>query len=58
MAKKSQYAAKRESGQQMYGPGCCAHKVTPAEIERARQRAQERGHFARTRVREELSFGR
>lgn len=24
--KQSKYAAKKESGNQMYGPGCCAHK--------------------------------
>lgn len=35
------YAAKRASGKQMYGPGCCAHDrvITPADRE----------HFARLR---------
>lgn len=25
--KRSKYAAKKEAGNQMYGPGCCAHSV-------------------------------
>lgn len=25
--KQSSYAAKRNAGRQLYGPGCCAHKV-------------------------------
>lgn len=29
---KSKYAAKKESGRQMYGPGCCAHRITAAQI--------------------------
>ena len=24
---KSKYARKRATGNQMYGPGCCAHKI-------------------------------
>jgi len=42
---KSHYAQKRDSGQQMYGPGCCAHKVTDAQIQRAKDAARSRGHF-------------
>lgn len=30
--KKSKYREKVESGKQMYGPGCCAHKLTPERM--------------------------
>ena len=43
--KKSKYREKVEAGNQMYGPGCCAHKVPPAQIERRKQEAAARGHF-------------
>lgn len=36
MAKKSKYAAKRASGQMMYGPGCCAHDRVITEADRIR----------------------
>lgn len=42
---KSRYATKRDQGQQMYGPGCCAHKVTDSQINAAKDRARDRGHF-------------
>ena len=38
------YAAKRESGNMMYGPGCCAHSVTQAQMNAARAQAAARGH--------------
>lgn len=37
---KSKYAAKKEAGNQMYGPGCCAHTVTASQIAQARARAR------------------
>ena len=37
---KSRYAAKRDAGQQMYGPGCCAHKITDAQVRAAKDRAE------------------
>lgn len=42
---KSRYKEKAKAGEQMYGPGCCAHKLAPGAIENAKQRAYERGHF-------------
>lgn len=36
---ESKYAKKKASGKQLYGPGCCAHSVTPAEIVRAQRHA-------------------
>lgn len=44
-AGKSAYAIKRASGNQMYGPGCCAHGVTQAQIEKRRAEAKRAGHF-------------
>ncbi len=43
---QSPYGKKRASGNMMYGPGCCAHKVSPEQIAKAKQAARERGHFA------------
>lgn len=42
---KSHYAQKIERGEQMYGPGCCAHKVTAGQIQAAKTEAHRRGHF-------------
>lgn len=42
---ESKYAKKRASGRQMYGPGCCTHKVTSAQVERAAEAARQAGHF-------------
>jgi hypothetical protein len=42
---KSKYAEKRDGGNQMYGPGCCAHKVTDAQVAAGKERARARGHF-------------
>ncbi len=39
---KSKYGMKRASGRQMYGPGCCAHAITPAQIETAKREADKR----------------
>lgn len=43
MKKKSKYAEKRESGNMMYGPGCCAHtvQITDAVRERMHKRKKE-----------------
>lgn len=43
--KKSRYAEKRDRGNQMYGPGCCGHKITMAQIEKCKAEARERRHF-------------
>ena len=42
---KSHYAAKRDRGDMMYGPGCCAHKVTSQQIAAAKQKAREEGRL-------------
>lgn len=42
---KSKYAQKRDGGQQMYGPGCCAHKIMDSQIATAKDRARRNGHF-------------
>lgn len=42
---KSRYADKVKSGTQMYGPGCCAHKVSSEQMAATRRRARESGHF-------------
>lgn len=40
----SSYAAKKMAGKQMYGPGCCAHRITSEQIASNRRRvAQRRG---------------
>lgn len=44
-ATKSRYAQKLESGMQMYGPGCCAHKLSAGQIQAAKVDAHARGHF-------------
>jgi hypothetical protein len=43
--RKSGYAAKLAIGNQMYGPGCCAHKVTDTQVAKVKALAKERGHF-------------
>jgi hypothetical protein len=30
--RESKYAKKVKEGKQMYGPGCCAHKLTPERM--------------------------
>lgn len=45
MANRSRYAEKRDSGQMMYGPGCCAHTITDSQIAKAKADAEKRGHF-------------
>jgi hypothetical protein len=42
---KSRYAAKKEQGDMMYGPGCCAHTVSAAQVAAAKQRARSEGHL-------------
>lgn len=36
---KSKYSRKVKAGQQMYGPGCCAHKISPEKIAAAKRGA-------------------
>ncbi len=36
--RRSHYAQKLESGQMMYGPGCCAHSVVITEADRREMR--------------------
>lgn len=36
---QSRYKEKQMRGEQMYGPGCCAHKLTAAQIDAAKRRA-------------------
>ena len=41
--KQSKYAQKRSRPESMmYGPGCCAHAVTAAQVERAKTEARRR----------------
>lgn len=42
--RKSKYAEKRDRGDQMYGPGCCAHKVTLSQVNAAKDAAKASGH--------------
>lgn len=37
---QSRYKAKFEGGKQLYGPGCCAHRLTPERM-RAIRRAND-----------------
>ena len=48
--KKSRYKEKFDNGNQMYGPGCCAHKVTPAQVDKVKRDADARGHFRKSPV--------
>lgn len=42
---KSKYATKRDSGKQMYGPGCCGHKLTLQQLDRYRAEVREARHY-------------
>lgn len=42
---RSKYAEKRDRGMQMYGPGCCGHKLTLAQLDAHRLRIKKEGHF-------------
>jgi hypothetical protein len=42
---ESRYAKKVAAGNQMYGPGCCAHRITDAQMAARRNEARIRGHF-------------
>lgn len=44
---ESEYAKKVAAGNQMYGPGCCAHKVSPSQIAAAKKRAFDEGRMQR-----------
>jgi hypothetical protein len=44
-AKQSHYQEKLKAGKQLYGPGCCANKLSDAEVNRAKSNAQAREHF-------------
>lgn len=42
---KSAYAEKKARGNQMYGPGCCAHRISLTQLADNRRRvAMERKH--------------
>jgi len=41
MSVRSQYTEKRESGKMMYGPGCCANKITDAQVSNAKSRRMQ-----------------
>lgn len=46
--KQSKYQEKQRSGNQIYGPGCCANRnfMEPdARVDKARAEAEARGHF-------------
>ncbi len=45
--KQSHYAEKRARGNQMYGPGCCAHKISEDRVAAARERARRNGAYDR-----------
>jgi hypothetical protein len=49
---RSRYAEKVERGQ-MYGPGCCAHTVSDAQIQAARKKARETGTYKPSFIRHE-----
>lgn len=36
--KKSKYQEKKSRGNMMYGPGCCAHSLTPDQMRAIRMR--------------------
>lgn len=44
--KSSTYAAKVANGNQMYGPGCCAHRVTDAQLQAAKKNASKVANWA------------
>lgn len=44
---RSKYGKKVAEGNQMYGPGCCANKVSPAQIAAAKKRAWDEGRMQR-----------
>lgn len=41
---KSRYADKVKKGEQMYGPGCCAHRISNEQLAAVRRRARENEH--------------
>lgn len=45
--KKSKYATKRDGGKQMYGPGCCGHKYTMAQLDAKRAAVRASGHLSK-----------
>lgn len=42
--KRSRYAEKKARGNQMYGPGCCAHTITATQIQNVKEQARRSGH--------------
>ncbi len=40
---KSKYARKVKAGNQMYGPGCCGHKIKDDQIQQAKRAARREG---------------
>ena len=42
---KSKYAAKVQAGNQMYGPGCCAHTVPESRLRDRREELNRIGWF-------------
>lgn len=45
MKKKSKYAAKRESGKMMYGPGCCGNSIPMEKIRENRAKVKREGRY-------------
>ena len=41
---KSKYAQKVASKKQVYGPGCCAHTISEAQVAAAKREAVRSGH--------------
>lgn len=41
--RESKYAKKKRRDKMMYGPGCCAHSVTAAQIQAAKDAARKAG---------------
>jgi hypothetical protein len=47
---RSRYAMKVRAGQQMYGPGCCGHRITETQVREHRAELRRSGHFSRPAV--------
>lgn len=45
---KSRYAQKKDGGNQMYGPGCCGHKLTQKQVEDVKAKVREQRHWSWT----------
>lgn len=42
---KSRYKTKQEAGNQLYGPGCCAHTVSEQQVRKAKENARYNGTY-------------